>query len=359
MTERVADMREAETELPATGLAAQIAELEETVQTLNNLLSTLSARMLRNIDDLKEDVRGKVGYGDLAAMKKDLEKIRGRIDDVVDEVGYGETLDVSKVPPAILEHAYQAILDDVLAELKKARGGHDAEEHIALSLEQLRLKTSGSELFHYRPQTHRVQVGVAKPIEKGLVSARQVQMTFEELVRHLVEPIHYHQPKNFRALIKIKSQEFAVDKALSFATVSEKTTSDVNGLKVRIDRLEEHVSGALRDMRDFASSLQPMLAGAATRESVEALAFKIAAIEERLKADSPPTGGSAPPASREAILTALADAPRTLASLVKELGIGEPALRAALEALEKDGHLSSTTRGRNTTYRRKEATNHA
>ncbi|HEV8596025.1 MAG TPA: hypothetical protein VGR51_10910, partial [Thermoplasmata archaeon] len=193
-------------------LATQVAELEETVQTLSNLLSSFSARMLRNVDDLKEEMNRRVAFGDLAPLQKDFEKIRGRIDDIVDEVGYGEALDIAKVPPMILEGAYQAILDDVVDELRKVLGGHDAELHIHHSLEQLRLKTSGSELFHYRP--HRLHVGVAKALDKGLVSARQVQMTFEELLRHLLEPIHAHTPKNFRALIKIKSQEYAVDKAL-------------------------------------------------------------------------------------------------------------------------------------------------
>jgi len=164
-------------------LAAQVAELEETVQTLSNLLSALSARMLRNVDDLRDEVRRRVVYADLQPIQKDMERIRARIDDIVDEVGYGEALDIAKVPPTILEAAYQAILDDVVSELKKARGVHDAEQHILHSLEQLRLKTSGSDLFLYRP--HRLHVGVAKAIEKGLASARQVQMTYEELLRHL------------------------------------------------------------------------------------------------------------------------------------------------------------------------------
>ena len=261
-------------------LAAQVAELEETVQTLNNLLSTFSARMLRNVDDLKEEMGRRVGYGDLQPIQKDLEKVRAKIDDIVDEVGYGEALDIAKVPPDILEAAYQAILDDLLAELKKARGAHDAEQHVIRSLEELRLKTSGSELFHYKP--HRIHVGVARPLAKGLVSARQVQMTFDELVRHLLEPIHYHTPRNFRALIKIKSQEFAVDKALFLANSWEKAGPQLPALNERLSKLEEQVAGALRDVQDFAAKLQGTLAGLATRESVEGLGMRLAAIEQRL-----------------------------------------------------------------------------
>src|SRR6266571_2879473 len=247
MTERVEGREETGTEEVPVGsredLRAQVSELEETVQTLNNLLASFSARMLRNVDDLKDEMGRRVAYADLQPIQKDLEKIRGKIDDIVDEVGYGEALDIAKVPPMILEAAYQAILDDLVSTLKHVRGAHDAEQHVLGSLEALRLKTSGSELFHYKP--HRIHVGVARPIEKGLVSARQVQMTFDEPVRYLQEPIHSHSPKNFRALIKIKSQEYAVDKALSFATSWEKAGPQLATLQARVAQLESQVAGAL------------------------------------------------------------------------------------------------------------------
>ncbi|TLZ52044.1 MAG: hypothetical protein E6K18_03590 [Methanobacteriota archaeon] len=341
-------------------LAAQVAELEETVQTLNNLLSTFSARMLRNVDDLKEEMGRRVGYGDLQPIQKDLEKVRAKIDDIVDEVGYGEALDIAKVPPDILEAAYQAILDDLLAELKKARGAHDAEQHVIRSLEELRLKTSGSELFHYKP--HRIHVGVARPLAKGLVSARQVQMTFDELVRHLLEPIHYHTPRNFRALIKIKSQEFAVDKALFLANSWEKAGPQLPALTERLSKLEEQVAGALRDVQDFAAKLQGTLAGLATRESVEGLGMRLAAIEQRLTespaAIPPPlVADGSSGAAEERVLAAPGSDPMSLAALKRALGLEEAVLREVLAGLESRGLVSSSVRGRYTVYRREESNN--
>ncbi len=372
MSER-ADVRDGAADIPATTreeLAAQVAELEETVQTLSNLLSSFSARMLRNVDDLKDEVTRRATFGDLAAIQKELEKVRGRIDDIVDEVGYGEALDVAKVPPRIVEAAYQAILDDVAAELVTARGTHDAEVHIANSLEQLRLKTSGSELFHYRPQTHRIQVGVAKPLEKGLVSARQVQMTFEELLRHLLEAVHYHTPRNFRALIKIKSQEYAVDKALTLAKEVERIAPLLQDIDARIRRLEEHVTGALKDVEGFIERVQQLVGGAATQESVEALAMRIAELERRL-AGSPPRAPTAaiepaavpsPPTDAELerrVVDALAREPRSLAALKRELGRDEAALRPVLDALLAQDRISASARGRYTMYRMKEVNDDA
>lgn len=346
-------------------LAAQVAELEETVQTLNNLLSSFSARMLRNVDDLKEEMNRRVSFGDLQPISKELERIRGRIDDIVDEVGYGEALDISKVPSGILEAAYQAILDDVVNELRKARGTHDAEQHIHHSLEQLRLKTSGSELFHYRPQ--RLHVGVAKALDKGLVSARQVQMTFEELLRHLLEPIHTYTPKNFRALIKIKSQEYAVDKALTLAKAWEQAGPQIQSLQERMIHLEGTVTDALRDLQEFAAKLQETLAGVATRESVESLGMRLSGIEQRPIGSPPPEPDSEttdlPVPQEDApevrVLRALTGESRTLAALRKELGMDEDALRAILGDLAHRGRISSTARGRHIVYRTKEDDNNA
>jgi len=333
-------------------LAAQIAELEETVQTLNNLLSALSARMLRNVDDLRDEVRRRVAYTDLQPIQKDMERIRTRIGDIVDEVGYGEALDIAKVPPTILEAAYQAILDDVVSELKKARGVHDAEQHILHSLEELRLKTSGSDLFYYRP--HRLDVGVAKALEKGLVSARQVQMTYEELLRHLLEPIHNHTPKNFRALIKIKSQEYSVDKALKLATAWERAGPELQALQERVGRLEAQVTGALRDLQDFAAGVQTTLAANATRESVESLGLRLASLEERLR--EPPK--AAAPSGRDRVLAAMTE-PLSLAALRKATGLDDGALREILSDLERDGLISPSVKGKSTVYERKEEREHA
>ena len=366
MTEKD-DVREAVEDaastVPRDEISAQLEELEETVQTLNNLLSSFSARMLRNVDDLKDEMGRRVAFSDLQPIQKDLGRIRAKIDDIVDEVGYGEALDIAKVPPTILEAAYQAILDDIVAELKEARGAHDAEQHVLRSLEQLRLKTSGSELFHYKP--HRIHAGVAKALEKGLASARQVQMTFDELVRHLLEPIHSHTPKNFRALIKIKSQEYSVDKALFLATAWERTAPQFQALQERVSKLEEQVAGGLRDVREFAAKLQETLTGIAAQESVEALGMRLEAIERRLAESaqaaptSPPTARAAADGAEGRVLAALSSEPMSLAALKRTSGFDEETLRTILGDLELRGLISSSTRGRYTVYRTKEEHNNA
>ncbi len=359
MSERVEDVRESAFDAPATGLAAQVAELEATVQTLNELLAKVSARMLRGIDDVRDETRNKVGYGDLAGIRKDLERIGSRIDDIVSEVGYGEALDLAKVPPAILEHAYQAILDDLVAALRKALGEHDSDMHIVRSLEQLRLKTSGSELFHYRAQDHRIEVGLRKPLEKGLVSARQVQMTYEELQRHLREPIHTHTPKNFRALVKIKSGEFAVDRALHLGREVDQAIAQTSTLRDRLDRLETQVAGALKDVQEFAAGLRDTLANVATGESVEALQMRVAAIEGRLQAQESKSATPEEPPIADRVLTALAGRARSLAELRRDLGVSDSDLHEVLVDLESRHLITSSMRGRTAEYRLREESDNA
>jgi len=359
MSEKVEAVPESGFESPATGLAAQVAHLEEALETLGALLAKLNARTEQGLDDLRDEARDKVGRDELAAIRKELERLGSRVDDVVDEVGYGETLDPAKVPPAILEHAYQAILDDIVAELKKTLGAHDSERHIGGSLEQLRLKTSGSELFHFRPQDHRVEVSLRKPLEKGLVSARQVQMTFEELRRHLLEPIHTHAPKNFRALVKLKSQEFAVDRALHLARDVERLGDQTRALQIRLDRLETHVAGALKDVQDFAENLRATLANVATRESVEALEMRLSAMQGALAPQATREVAPQEASPDEALIALLADGPRTVAELRRDLGIADNILREALARLEARNRIAPTVRGRTTTYRLKEDSDNA
>jgi len=365
MSDRTEASEEIEAVPPVTReeLATRVEVLEGTVERLNGLLSSFMARTLRTVEELQDDIGHRTPATAVQSIEKELEKVRARIEHVADEVGYGQALDIAKVPPVILEASYQGTLDDIVEALKDARGTHDAEQHVVQSLEEVRKKTSGSELFHYAP--HRITVRVAKPLEKGLVSARQVQMTFDELLRHLLEPIHRHRPPNFRGLIKIKSQEYAVEKALALGKASDQAGPRLQTLDARVQRVEEQVTGALRDVQDLVARLEPLLAGAATQESVEALSLRITDLEGRLRRGLAPSGNAhatvaAPPSTlADRILSALAIEPRTLAALRKELDVDDAELRAALQDLEHHNRITTSVRGRTTTYRTKEATDDA
>lgn len=145
-------------------------------------------------------------------VERSIEKIDNKIDDIMSEVGYGESLDVSKIPPNILEIVYQSTLDDLVGELWKSLGPGDFERVIIETLEEVRLMTSGSELFRFDNNRRIRTNNLAKSLSEGLISAKQIQTTYDVLLDKLTEYIPYHKAKNFRAMIKIKSQEYTVDK---------------------------------------------------------------------------------------------------------------------------------------------------
>jgi chromosome segregation ATPase len=163
------------------------------------------------VDEMGQLVSKKVEMERIHKIEKGIEDIFEDLDDLGEEMGYGESLNVGKVPPQVLEATYQTVLDDLTKELKKSFGSHETEKIIVRAADDLRLRTTGSELFKVSGATIELE-DVVRSIEKGLISNKQVQMTYEELLKKLAEHVPHHKPKNLRAILKIKSLEYAVDK---------------------------------------------------------------------------------------------------------------------------------------------------
>ena len=168
----------------------------------------------RELEDFKARIESEKSEEkkSLKHVERNIEKIDEKIDDIMSEVGYGESLDVSKIPPNILEIVYQSTLDDLVTELWKSLGPGDFERVITETLEEVRLMTSGSELFRFDNNRRIRTNNLAKSLAEGLISAKQIQTTYDVLLEKLTQYIPYHKAKNFRAMIKIKSQEYTVDK---------------------------------------------------------------------------------------------------------------------------------------------------
>ena len=187
------------------GITGQIDDLSTEVKTLKRDLETTSSNLRKTLDKIEYDAEFK-------RIERELNKFSEKIAEIMDEIGFGEQLNVSKIPPTILEIVYQATLDDLTLELARAMGTQDAEKVSRAALEEVRLKTSGSELFKFDGRKI-VTDNLAHSIEANLISAKQIQTTYDELLSRLLENLPHHKAKNFRAMIKVKSQEFAVDRA--------------------------------------------------------------------------------------------------------------------------------------------------
>jgi len=181
------------------------------------------------MEEMGRHISKKAEIDHIKAVEKGIKDVFEDLDDLGEELGYGEIMNVAKIPPQVLEAAYQTILDDLIKEMRKNFGSDESEKIIINVTEDLRQKTSGSELFRVSGANIELE-DVVRSIEKGLISNKQVQMTYEELVKKLAEHIPYYKPKNLRALLKVKSLEFAVDKLRILIAEHEYVKKELNKL---------------------------------------------------------------------------------------------------------------------------------
>jgi hypothetical protein len=248
-------------------MTEQLESLDENVDTLTNVLGEFSARTLEDISSLSKKLEVKADVGELGLLKELIDRLDGKLDDVIDVVGYEESLNLSKIPPKILELVYQTTLDDVTSALVRTHGEAETEKLVNMVMEEVRIRTSGSEMFRYQYPRFKIK-GLASSIERGLVSAKQVQMTYDEILKRLKEQIPQHQAKNFRAMIKVKSQEFAVE-----------TSTDVSK---RLESMEAEMQTLGKSVSEISSTMS---------QEISRLASELADINSKLKRFEPAVDG--------------------------------------------------------------------
>lgn len=231
------------------GITSHIEDLSTDVKGLRRELESVSSGLKSRFESLQFEA-------DFKRIDREINKFSEKIAEIMDEIGFGEQLNVSKIPPTILEIVYQATLDDLTIELSRAMGSQDAEKVSRLALEEVRLKTSGSELFKFDGRKI-VTDNLAYSIEANLISAKQIQTTYDELLSRLLEHLPHHKAKNFRAMIKVKSQEFAVDRATMLTkhtqrleNVLETSSQMLAALSAQLNSLQLGVREELDDIKN-------------------------------------------------------------------------------------------------------------
>jgi hypothetical protein len=250
-------------------------------------LENLASEITKNKKSLEDEISKLVKKtehdreSELKRIDRELNKFSERIIEIMDEIGFGESLSVTKIPPTILEIVYQATLDDLNVELNKALGTQDAEKIARLALEEVRLKTSGSELFKFDGRKI-VTDSLAKSLEANLISAKQIQTTYDELLSRLLENLPHYKAKNFRAMIKVKSQEFAVDRATILSKEFERLQKTLESTEHMIAALSSQVNvNNLKLQEELKDIKEKWLASKADSLEVEALRDKLAERDQR------------------------------------------------------------------------------
>ncbi len=182
-------------------------------------------KSLEILRDAQENLDKKIDI--IVRINMRLEKVLSRLKAVEEDIGMEESIDVSKIPPSILQLVYQYTLDDAINALKSFVGTQDTEVIINEILMDVRSKTSGTELFKYKDGKI-VTTDIVKAIDKKLISPKQVHLTYVEILNKIREYVPGYKPKNFKALLRVKGQEYTI----------ENTTQN----RVRIEMIERNIS---------------------------------------------------------------------------------------------------------------------
>ncbi|UCH88656.1 MAG: hypothetical protein JSV49_10450 [Thermoplasmata archaeon] len=204
-------------------------------------------RIVKNIQETMSNLVQKVA---LENLNKNIQKIDTKVNEMAEEVGFGESLNVSKIPPSILISVYEATLDDAIKALIHNIGPYDMESTILKILEEIRTQTSGSELFKFEEGKLKIKE-LARNLENKTISAKQIQATYSELLKKIVDYSPGYKPKNFRAMLKIKSQEYAVDRAATLADVLSKINKDLQEVKMT----NQDINDRLVDIEEARNTL--------------------------------------------------------------------------------------------------------
>lgn len=376
---------------------SSIKQLEKSIGTVNRKIDGI----IKEMDESAEK------YGTYQNVVREIEKLDDRTTEILEEIGFGESLNVSKIPPNILESVYESTIEAAVNEISRNYGSHDAENIITRTLEDIRTRTSGSELFYFDGRMLKTR-NLAKAIEQKLISAKQVQTTYDELLSKLMEYLPGYKAKNFRAMIKLKSQEYAVDKTTLLLESIDVLREHIDNLKnmvgsvsnrqntieIEINRLTEskvgkadieRINALLDEIKAKQSDLDETLKGIKDDLTVKRDSFSedLKSISKRLeeletsglgkkkkesvkspkkkekevkkKEDKKVTSPSVEAELSEdenRILKAVPIKGHTLSRIKKELGedMTEKRIKECLQSMIQKGIMSTVKRGKSTVY---------
>ncbi len=264
-------------------IESDYGQFKSNMESLRENLKGFVENTEESLSRMKEETRKKV---DQDQVEKKVKSVKGKITDidhkvhdVMDEIGYGESLDVSKIPPGILESVYESTLDDVVKTMRHNLGDHDTHRIVSETLEMMRSRTSGSELFQFDGRRIKVR-NLVNSIEQKLISAKQVHSTYTELLNKMVENIPGYQPKNFRAMMKSKSLEFAIDKTTSLLRRVNKLEDSLSSNSQMLQSLMNRVNSAVDQIDGRMTNVEEKVTQNLEEKS-EVLERKLDAFESR------------------------------------------------------------------------------
>ncbi len=214
------------------------SELAELKSQLDNKLDLGAINELPRIEEMNRKLSENITKfnKELMKMQKDIERNDQKLNDILLDLGFEESLDINKVPYHILVMVYETILNDIVNRIRHIKGSHDTEIAVHKILEHIRSHTSGGELFKFEHNKIKIPE-LRQYLVKKLISPRQIHITYNSILEQLLEQVPGYSPKNFKAMIKIMSQEYALEAVIR--------------LEENIVTSQSNVEAITRDMKKF------------------------------------------------------------------------------------------------------------
>ncbi len=234
-------------------------KLEENLENINKKIED-EKKGIKEINSGMEDIKKEIGeirkdYDGLNKIIENLrsytlkfDKINKKIKGIEEIIGVEEKIDVGKIPANILQLVYQYTLDDAVSTLRKLIGIQDSERILIDVLQDVRTKTSGTELFKYK-NGRIITRDLAKAIDKKLISPKQVHLTYIEIMNKIKEYIPSYIPKNFISLLRTKGQEYAIENTTENRMRIEMNERNIEKLKNDISYLESSLREEILTMK--------------------------------------------------------------------------------------------------------------
>lgn len=230
-----AEVAELKRALTAKASLEETQALEATVDSLKNRFSENGAKEHRE------------GEGSAAHAQKALGDLEARMTTLradLDTLGRAtrasraeEQVAPNTVPPIVLQQVYEETLTEIFQEMTRLSGA-GAPRRTREIMETIRRSSSGMEFFRVADDKKIVATGLAVAIQRRLLSAAQVHLTFSQFHRRLLAEVPRYRARRFEDLVGARTSAFSVATIRRLADQTGDLGEKLNGIVRRLDTLE-------------------------------------------------------------------------------------------------------------------------
>lgn len=265
-------------------IESDYTQFKDTISSLKGNLQRFmdeTETKLQQVDQKAEQkVEEEVVEEKVNEVEDEVDEVDERLEGVMSEMGYGQSVEVTKVPPVLLEGIYQATLNETVEAMRDNLGDHDTQQLIQEELEKMRSRTSGSELFQYDGRKIKLR-NIVSSIENNLISAKQIHSTYQEIIDNLSEKVPDYEPSNFRAMINYKGLEYAIEKSTELVDRTDDIDHRLYEVDNKVERvhseLDERIEERLGEFEERLESISESI------EELSSLSEKVEDIEEEIQ----------------------------------------------------------------------------